>query len=243
MATKTVKSHKSRKTVPVSAPAGRTSPAPQQTQPPDLPPNPLSLVLQRPQGDGVPAAQPPASGTPTPDPADNVPAPAAPEKQWWYRPADSKARKLVEKIVVMDAAGHTSKEIAKRLHTTEASVNQYRYIGKKNGWLKVDDESGELEVVDLEAELAMNVDRKIVRNIDASLDGQMTNWQTHEMTIAAAKGRGIFKNNDKAEGITAMPVVAIQVVMPAVGAGDQKVNEDNIGGTPAYVEGEVVAKE
>lgn len=237
MATKTVKSHKSRKTVPVSAPAGRTSPAPQQTQPPDLPPNPLSLVLQRPQGEG---AQPPA---PQPDPSTGVPQGAAPEKQWWYRPADSKARKLVEKIVVMDAAGHTSKEIAKRLHTTEASVNQYRYLGKKNGWLKVDEESGELEAVDLEAELAMNVDRKIVRNIDASLDGQMTNWQTHEMTIAAAKGRGIFKNNDKAEGVIGMPVVAIQVVMPAVGMGDQTIKEDNIGGTPAYVEGEVVAKE
>jgi transposase len=162
-----------------------------------------------------------------------------PKDQWWYRPADSKARKVVAKIVVLDAAGHRDEEIAKRLKTTAASVRQYRYLGKKNGWLRVD-EDGEEELVDLEAELAMTVDRKIVRNIDASLDGQMTNWQTHEMTMAAAKGRGIFKGDKTSEGVgNALSVVAIQVIMPPIGAGDQKVIEENIGGAPAYVEGDV----
>jgi transposase len=163
-----------------------------------------------------------------------------PEKQWWYRPADSKTRKIVEKIVVMDAAGQKDAEIAKRLKTSEGTIRQCRYIAKKNGWLRTN-EDDELEMVDVEAEMAMTVDRKIVRNIDASLDGQMTNWQTHEMTIAAAKGRGIFKGDSKggdANG-SVLPVVAIQVIMPSVGAGDQKVVEENIGGTPAYVEGEV----
>ena len=169
----------------------------------------------------------------------DTPVPAeVPKKQWWYRPPDSKARKLVEKIVVMREAGHEDKAIAKRLKTTEQSVRQYMYMGRKNGWLNAEDEP-----VDLELELALNVDRKVVRNVSASLDGQMTNWQTHEMTIAAAKGRGIFKSHEvsKNDGGNALSVVAIKVIMPAVGASDQmpEIREDQMGGVPAYVEGEV----
>lgn len=166
------------------------------------------------------------------------PAPKNPKDEWWYRPADSKARKYAEKIVVMRAAGHDDREIAKRMKTTEQSVRQYVYLAKKNGWLDAEDEP-----VDLEAELAMEIDRKIVRNIGSSLDGEMTNWQTHEMTIQAAKGRGIFKNHEKTEGGAAqMQVVAIQIVMPPVGSEDQRVEipDDMMGGTPAFVEGEVV---
>ncbi len=161
-----------------------------------------------------------------------------PEKQWWYRPKDSKARKLVEKIVVMRGAGRDDTYIAKKLNTTPASVRQYMYVARKNGWLDADDEP-----VDLEVEMALTTDRKIVRNVNAALDGQMTNWQTHEMTIAAAKGRGHFKNHDtaKAAGDGAMHVVALQIIMPPVGAGDQRpeITESQMGGVPAYVEGEV----
>jgi hypothetical protein len=100
------------------------------------------------------------------------------------------------------------------------------------------------EPVDLELELALSVDRKVVRNIGAALDGGVTNYQTHEMTIAAAKGRGIFKNHEvnKNDGAAQMAVVAIQVVMPPVGAADQlpQVKEDQMGGVPAYVDGDVV---
>jgi hypothetical protein len=135
----------------------------------------------------------------------------------------------------MRAAGRSGREIAKRLGRTEAAIRQLVYIGRKNGWLDDDDEP-----VDLEAELAINVDRKVVRNINAALDGEMTNWQTHEMTIAAAKGRGVFKTHEviKQEGTAALSVVAIQVVMPAVGASDQRpdIDEDQIGGLPAYLE-------
>lgn len=163
-----------------------------------------------------------------------------PKKQWWFRTPASKTRKLAEKIVVLRAAGHKDAAIAKKLKTTEGTVQQAIYVARKNKWL-VRDESGEEEMVDLEVELAMNVERKIVRNISASLDGQMTNWQTHEMTIAAAKGRGIFKGENKqVEGPMGMPIVAIQVVMPPVGAGDQlpHINEDQMGGMPAFIEAE-----
>lgn len=163
--------------------------------------------------------------------------PLQPEKPYWYRPPDSKARKLFEKIAVMRAAGRDDEFIAKKLGTTYQSVRQYVYLAKMNGWA---DDDG--EPVDLEAELALNVDRKIVRNISHSLDGNMTNWQTHEMTIAAAKGRGVFKNHDTASGQQqqSMPVVAIQVIMPTVGVGDQQVVEANVGGVPAFEEGEVL---
>jgi transposase len=165
-----------------------------------------------------------------------TPTEIEPTKQPWYRPPDSKARKAFEKIVVLRAAGHDDREIAKRLKTTEGSVRQYVYLAKKNGW---SDDDG--EPVDVEAEMTFNVERKIVRNISASLDGQMTNWQTHEMTLAAAKGRGIFKNHEKSEATTeSMTVVAIKIEMPAIGAVDQQIMEKNVGGTPNYVEGEVV---
>lgn len=216
----TRKSHKSRKTEPGTAPAGGPSSTALATLQPSDPPTLLPAV----EG-ATPAVAPPAA------------------RQWWYRPADSKARKIVEKIVVMREAGRTSAEIAKLLKTTKGSVDQYMYIARKNGWLDAEDEP-----VDIELELALNVDRKIVRNIDSSLDGNMTNWQTHEMTIAAAKGRGIFKNHEVAKNDGAsgqLPVVAIQVVMPPLGAGDQlpQVDESQMGGVPAFIEGETVPGE
>lgn len=166
-----------------------------------------------------------------------VPTELPPQKQYWYRTRDSKTKKLFDKILVMREAGRPDADIAKRLKTTEANVSQTVWIGKKNGWLDADDEP-----YDLEAELALNIDRKVVRNISSSLDGNMTNWQTHEMTMAAAKGRGVFKT-DAAKGETVgMQVVAIQVVMPTLGAGDQmpEVLEDQMGGVPAYLDAEVV---
>ena len=138
--------------------------------------------------------------------------------------------------MVMRAAGRDAAYIAKKIGTTEGTVRQLVFLARKNGWLDENDEP-----IDLETELALSVDRKVVRNIDASLDGQMTNWQTHEMTIAAAKGRGIFKTHEKTESQSqSLSVVAIRVEMPPVGAGDQQILEQNVGGVPAYIEGDVL---
>lgn len=214
----TRKSHKSLKTVPNPAlDGGPSSNALTTTEPPA----PSAFRADNPEGE-----------------PEAVPA-EVPRKQWWIRRPDSKIRAVVAKIMVMRAAGHKDAHIAKKLHTTDATVQNYVYIGRKNGWLDEDDAP-----VDLELELALSVDRKVVRNVGAALDGQMTNWQTHEMTIAAAKGRGIFKNHDvvKAEGGSGMAMVAIQVVMPPVGAGDQlpEVREDQMGGAPAFLDGETL---
>lgn len=228
----TSKTHKARKT------GGKPRGASTKRQPADAP------VI--PPADGAIAIIPAAPSTLTEKPSKGEeratdttgpPQEAEPQRQSWWRPADSKMRKSFEKIMVMRAAGHEDKEIAKRLKTTEHNVRQTVYIAKKNGWA---DDDG--EPIDLEAELAFNIDRKIVRNIGAALDGGMTNWQTHEMTIAAAKGRGVFKS-EKVDGAAALPstMVAIQVIMPAVGASDQlpQIADDQMGGVPNYLEGEV----
>lgn len=124
------------------------------------------------------------------------------------------------------------------MKTTPKNVRYVEWVARKNGWL---DENGDaVDVVDVEAELAFNIDKKIVRNISSSLDGQMTNWQTHEMTMAAAKGRGMFRNHEPGSGQSQqLPIVAIQVVMPPLGAGDQVVKEENISGVAAYLEGDI----
>ena len=240
MANSTAKSHKSRKTDGEGKPRQRKSTeASAASVPPSSPvESPSSLVpATTPSGppiDGFLAI--PEEGSKDEIKDTGIPQEKPREQQSWYRKPDSPIRKTAEKIAVLDAAGHTDDAIAKRLKTTTNYVKTVRYLARKNGWWDADDEP-----VDLEAELANNIERKVVRNISASLDGQMTNWQTHEMTLAAAKGRGIFKSHEKVENEgAAMQVVAIRVEMPLMGTSDQKVIEENIGGTPAYIEGEVV---
>ena len=232
MSIKTAKSHKSRTTAKEPQPRQRASPGSrlERLQP-----------MTSSEGSSSLAVVNPATTAPLPPPTDSVEVPRElpPEQQVWYRKPDSPVRKKAEKIAVMRAAGRPVAEIAKRVQVSEGRVRVIEYMARKNGWYDADDEP-----VDLEAELAYNTDRKIVRNINASLDGSMTNWQTHEMTIAAARGRGVFKNHDKVSVENQqMSMVAIQVVMPAIGAADQHINEDNVGGTPAYmtaIEGAVV---
>lgn len=238
----TRKSHKSRKTEllapvnpeTVAAPdSGTSSTALATTTEPSAPPNPLADVLAGGDKKSAPTAD---TGIIAEDP----------KKQWWQREPTSSTRKVAEKIFIMRAAGRVDKDIAKRLKTTEATVRQAVYIARKNGWTQPNEEGVE-EIADLEEELALTIDRKIVRNIGASLDGQMTNWQTHEMTLAAAKGRGVFKGEAaRSDGAAvSMPIVAIQVIMPAIGAGDQlpNIKDDQMGGTPAYTSDDVVEGE
>ena len=223
----TSKSHKSHKTLPQEPGSPESQLVVDLAPPPDL------------------ATQPELT-TPTPmltekskdSVSTGAPQELEPKTQYWYRTRDSKTFKVFQKIVVMREAGRPDADIAKRLNTTAPNVAQTMWIAKKNGWV-----DGDGEEIDVEAELAINIDRKVVRNISASLDGGMTNWQTHEMTMAAAKGRGMFKSHEvsKGGGDSQMQVVAIQVVMPPIGAGDQmpEIREDQMGGVPAYVDGEI----
>lgn len=158
------------------------------------------------------------------------------EQQAWYRKPDSPLREQAKKISVMRVAGAEPDAIAKKLKTTTKNVRHVMYIARKNGWLDENDEP-----VDVEAEMAFDIDRKIVRNMSAALDGGMTNWQTHEMTMALVKRRVKDVNADAASQVPAIGVVAIRIDMPAIGAGDQTIVEANVGGKPAYVDAEVVS--
>ena len=163
--------------------------------------------------------------------------PPSPVKEQWRRTPDSPTYKLFQKIVILKEAGATSEYVAKKLKKSAGYIDNVMWLARKNGWLNDEDEP-----IDLEAELVLGIERKIVRNIDRALDGEMTNWQTHEMTLKAAAGRGIFKNYDKQEGGVVMtPIVAIKVVMPSIGESDQRVEipDSMVGGVPAYIEGEV----
>lgn len=233
---KSRKTHKSRKTTAPESASPKSSvvsdrkpslPALTTATLPD-PPNTLALILSTAK-DKTDEAIGVDTGVPT----------VEPKKQWWLRHPDSKARKHAEKIMVLRAAGHKDEAIAKKMKTTAGTVQQIVYIARKNGWLDDNDEP-----VDIEAEMAFDIDRKVVRNISSSLDGQMTNWQTHEMTLAAAKGRGHFKNHEASRGDSSeavMQMVAIQIIMPPVGAGDQMpaVDEAQMGGVPAFLEGDI----
>ncbi len=186
----------------------------------------------------APLSSPPDSTAPVvSEVATDIPT-EDPQKQWWYRKPESATRKLTDKIAILDGAGLKDDEIAKRLKSTVATVRSARYIARKNGWWDVSDQP-----IDVEVELALSIDRKVVRNLNASLDGQMTNWQTHETTLAAAKGRGMFRNHDAAQTQqTQLMPVAIQIIMPAIGAEDQRMEipEAMCGGVAAYVEGDIV---
>ena len=162
------KTHKSRKTAEDQAQAGKPRRSPLGGSPP------TDLATTQ------PTASLSKEGENTAIPEENA------KKQWWYRkPGESKDRKTAAKVAVLQVAGHKDEAIGKRLGMKATSVRNLRYIARKNGWWDAEDEP-----IDLEEELALGVDRKIVRNINASLDGQMTNWQTHEMTVQAAKGAG-----------------------------------------------------
>jgi hypothetical protein len=225
----TSKTHKSRKTE--VSPKPRRSPLPGKAAPADISGSPLGITPAVSPSSDVPRDAPAATTAGSPS---ELPKELPREQQSWYRAPDSKLRPQSAKIAVMRAAGAPVFDIAKRLKTSEANVRFVEYIARKNGWYNEDDEP-----VDVEAELAFDIDRKIVRNISASLDGQMTNWQTHEMTVQAAKGRGIFKSGESKPEGPQMQVVAIQVVMPPIGVVDQQVVEENTGGTPAYLEGDI----
>ena len=259
------RTHKSQKTAPEAALAGkpRRSPvmlseppplAPAKAEPPSAPLTHLAVTFPDPMGDKIAAIAerredrerrqkesaerkaaaleaPADTGIPEPDPT----------KQWWYRRPDSKARKQCEQIALMDASGVKDVDIAKRLNKgghnyTPQYIANLRYIARKNGWWDSEDQP-----IDVEADLALEIDRKVVRNVSAALDGQMTNWQTHEMTIQAAKGRGLFKNHEiaKHEGAQTLGIIGVQIIMPPNSEEHEMLSPDECGGVPGFIEGEI----
>lgn len=159
-------------------------------------------------------------------------------------PANSKVRKKAAQIVALKIAGRDNDEIAKLVHLSPRTLKQYMYIAGQNGWLTTADPDDDLE---------FRLKHKIVRNVEGVLDGTLVpNPSQQEMTIAAAKGTGLFKQHDaNAKGAMTLPPMAIQVnVIGGPAMLGQRTNshqldqfpEGSVGGCPAYVEGQAIGE-
>lgn len=153
----------------------------------------------------------------------------------------NKRRVLAERILQLKMTeGLTHPEVAKRLGISTDAVGRYLYLAGKEGWFTTPD---------IEDHLTYVTSHKIVKNVDQQLAGDDLTPQQQEMTIAAAKGRGLFKVHEsgKGEGPQQSLVlgVKIEVVQPGQHAstvqqtGVRQLSDES--GVPAYQEGQLVA--
>lgn len=152
----------------------------------------------------------------------------------WYLPEDSDVRPKAMQIIAMRLSGQDDAEIAKALGISEKSISPYVYRATKNGWLDIDYNPKE--------RIQFQVMHKVVRNLEEGLDSTgILNTGMRERTHVALKiAEGtVFKQFDQqAPQAAASTIVAVQVVMPD--GPRQQVRAETTGGTPAYVDAEVV---
>mgnify|MGYP001607460514 FL=1 len=148
------------------------------------------------------------------------------------RPPRSKQRAKVAEIIALRLEGLSDEQIGKKVDLATRAVRQYVYHGTKMGWVTFDDPEEDLEY---------RLKHKIIRNVEGTLDGTLLpSAAMQEMTIAAAKGTGLFKTNEQKAGIV-VPQMAIQVnIVGAPGTAQaitgQMARADAFGGTPAYLD-------
>jgi hypothetical protein len=148
-------------------------------------------------------------------------------------PADSIVRKKAMHIVAMRIAGCDTPEIAKALEIKEKSVRQYLYIAGRNGWL------AKAEWADPHDQLEYDTIHKVVRNLDEMLDSSDPAMRA-DVTLQTAKGT-IFKRYDQdvVHHQPQMNMLSIRVELPPAD-NTQTMRKGSGGGTPLYVEAEVV---
>lgn len=184
-----------------------------------------------------------AQSVPTPSPigdSERPPTTLPTVKPRWQRPADSKVRQRVKRVLALKLAGWTHAEIAKKFKVKEGTIGTWLRLASRNGWL-----SPEGEFLDPAEELAYVTAHKIVRNVNKALDGEDLTKQQHEMTIEAAKGVGMFKQHQaiKNDGPALPTMVAVRIEFPPgidPSAPPQLPEGGIAGGAPAYIEAEVV---
>jgi len=111
---------------------------------------------------------------------------------------------------------------------------------------------GWFNTADIEEHLTYVTSHKIVKNVDADLDDGSLLPGQREMTIAAAKGRGLFKSYEGGRNEATAPPMILGVKIEVVNQENvahkeqlppvkpvQRISEES--GTPMYTEGEVVA--
>lgn len=185
----------------------------------------------------LPGTPPPGSALPA-----MLPPPLAAEaalqkrqgqQKWTGLPKKGKVRKTVSAIIALKVQGYSTNEIAEQLQIKPASVRQYLWIAGRNGWLNTQDphEKAHSELV-----------HRAVSNLEEWMHARdaRTGLPDKEITLEAAKGLGIFGGGPaQQQEHQATNILAIQITMPQ-GGNLPQMREGNAGGSPAYVEGEVI---
>lgn len=186
-----------------------------------------------------PVAASPAQGSPqafdaTDEPITDLVVGASDEKPSWYLPPDSKVRVVALNILALRAAGKSDDEIAKELQISPKSISPYVYRAAKNGWLTADTPTDRVKY-----ELLNRVIDRLGEGLE---DGtrHTTSGMRVRTAVAMKMAEGtIFKEFDQqGSGVMPSTVVAVQVIMPE--GARQVMRDDTIGGTPNYMDGDVV---
>ena len=142
-------------------------------------------------------------------------------------PKDSKIRKTALRIVAMKHYGMTNEDIARVLNISKGTIGSYLFRAGRNGWLDtLDDPKDEIE---------FNLAHKIVENLKSLMNSPDESIRS-QVTLEAAKGT-IFKKFGEAVQTSQPLVVALKIEMPV--GGNQPIREGTLGGSAAYVDGEV----
>lgn len=152
-------------------------------------------------------------------------------------PKSGKIRNKVVAIVSLKLQGFSTVEIGEQLGLKPASIRQYMWIAGKNGWLTTADPH----------DVADNIlVHRVVSNLEELLHSRnvATGLPDKEVTLEAAKGFGIFKDHTKAEAPAAQQanVLTINFQFPKQDGPLPTVRAENVGGSPAYIDAEVVSR-
>jgi hypothetical protein len=197
----------------------------EQNSPASLPPQVTSVDPDAPDS---------AKSVPEVDTSVQVPT-VSHKKPFWDVGKQSKQYEQAMKILALRATGLDDKAIADAMGLSMQTVWNYCYVAGKNGW-------GE-DFQNAKDQIEFRIMPKVVRELEAGLDDRHRNEKTGlqvatavalkvaEMTIAKR-----FEQTSSAQPIS--NVIAIRI--ENVGGGNVEVREGNIGGTPAYADGDTV---
>ncbi len=197
---------------------------------PKEPTRPVAPSLPPAPDDGVPQV---ASLPVPPQKWTERPPVGHPDRSWWL-PDNSTVRPVAMQIIAMRLSGMEDAEIAKSLGISANSISPYVYRATKNGWLDIDYNPKE--------RIQFQMMHKVVAQLEEGLtDGARMNTGMKVRTAVALKiAEGtVFKQFDQQVAPNAAStVVAVQVIMPD--GPHQEIRPDTTGGTPAYIDAEVV---
>ena len=142
--------------------------------------------------------------------------------------------------VGLKAQGLKLQEISDTIGVPKDTIQTYVKRANKHGWLK-------RELLGVEDQIELSLPEQIVGNVAAVLserNGTELTPAAREMTIAAAKGFGIFKNHEavKVDGVIGVGfALKVQVELPkGIGTSSPiQIRPGSVGGTPA-IEAEII---